>query len=156
MKILKLTIIVISFVLFPLLLFSQPMEAMKQWRTRSPCLSSKELNLTQEQLKSIRMLQQEYFRDIRLLRIELLSKRMELIEFLKNPQINTEALRGKYNEIIELQSKLDTKTLEYLIKLRNIFSQEQLQNWCPELEIPIFRETMPHRMGPMHRGFLNE
>lgn len=102
------------------------------------------------------MFQQEYFREIRLLRIEFLSKRMELRELLKDPQTNTDSLREKFNELLDLQSKLDTKTLEYLIKIRSLFTQEQLHKWCPELEIPFFREMMHQKMGLMHRGFPNE
>ncbi len=156
MKTLKFIIIIVLFLSFPFFALSQPIEVMKPKKARTPCLSSREINLTQEQLKGIRIAQQEYLRDIRLLRIELLSKRMELREFLKNPQINTESLREKCNEITDLQSKLNIKTLEYLIKIRSIFTQEQLQKWCPEFEIPFFQEMMPHRMGPMHMGSPNE
>jgi hypothetical protein len=54
--------------------------------------------------------------------------------------------------MIELQSELDEKTIDYLIKLRNLLTQEQLKSWCPEREFPFFREMMqgPGPMSPMH------
>ncbi len=44
------------------------------------------------------------------------------------------------------------KAVEYLIKVRNLLTQEQLKNWCPEQEFPSFPRMMhgPGPMGPMH------
>ena len=37
-----------------------------------------------------------------------------------------------------------------LIKVRNLLSPEQVKTWCPEQELPYFRQMMPGRrpMGP--------
>jgi hypothetical protein len=73
---------------------------------------------------------------------------LELREFLTNPNIRIESIRSKYLEINEIQSKLEEKTIEYVIKVRNLLTQEQLKNWCPEQEFPLFQRMM-HGPGPM-------
>jgi Spy/CpxP family protein refolding chaperone len=115
---------------------------MKKWRGEGPCWRASELNLSQEQRKELDLIQQTYFREAQLLRLQLFTKRLELRELLTNPTAKTESIRGKYLEIIELQSKQEEKVVEYLIKVRNLLTPEQLQNWCPEQEFPAFRQMM--------------
>jgi Spy/CpxP family protein refolding chaperone len=123
--------------------FSQPSgKGMKKWRGEGPCWRTSELNLSQEQRKELDLIQQTYFREAQLLRLQLFTKRLELRELLTNPTARTESIRGKYLEIIELQSKQEEKVVEYLIKVRNLLTPEQLQNWCPEQEFPAFRQMM--------------
>jgi Spy/CpxP family protein refolding chaperone len=131
--------------------FSQPSgKGMKKWRGEGPCWGASELNLSQEQRKSLDLIQQTYFREAQFIRTQLFTKRLELREFLINPTIKIESIRVKYFEIIELQSKQEEKAIEYLIKVRNLLTLEQLQNWCPEQEFPAFRQMMygPGPMGP--------
>jgi Spy/CpxP family protein refolding chaperone len=129
--------------------FSQPAgKGMKKWRGEGPCWRASELNLSQEQRKSLDLIQLTYFREAQLLRTQLFTKRLELRELLINPTIKIEFIRVKSSEIIELQSKQEEKAIEYLIKVRNLLTPEQLQNWCPEQEFPFFRQMM-YGTGPM-------
>ena len=129
--------------------FSQPPgKGMKKWRGEGPCWRASELNLSQEQRKSLDLVQQTYFREAQLTRAQLFTKRIELRELLTNPTARTESIRVKSLEIIELQSKQEEKAIEYLIKVRNLLTPEQLQNWCPEKEFPFFRQMM-HGTDPM-------
>ena len=131
--------------------FSQPSGmGMKKWKGEGPCWGASELNLSQEQRKSLDLIQQTYFREAQFIRTQLFTKRLELREFLINPTIKIESIRVKYFEITELQSKQEEKAIEYLIKVRNLLTLEQLQNWCPEQEFPAFRQMMygPGPMGP--------
>jgi Spy/CpxP family protein refolding chaperone len=129
--------------------FSQPSgKGMKKWRGEVPCWRASELNLSQEQRKSLDLIQQTYFQEVQLFRLQLFTKNIELREVLTNPTLRTETIRGKNLEIIELQSKQEEKAIEYLIKVRNLLTMEQLQNWCPEQEFPAFRQMM-HGTGPM-------
>jgi Spy/CpxP family protein refolding chaperone len=129
--------------------FSQPSgKGMKKWRGEGPCWGASELNLSQEQRKSLDLIQQTYFREAQFIRAQLFTKRLELREFLINPTIKIESIRVKYFEITELQSKQEEKAIEYLIKVRNLLTLEQLQNWCPEQEFPAFRQMM-YGTGPM-------
>lgn len=123
---------------------------MKKWRGEGPCWRASELNLSQEQRKSLDLFQQTYFREAQLTRAQLFTKRLELRELLTNPTARTESIRVKSLEIIELQSKQEERAIEYLIKVRNLLTPEQLQNWCPEQEFPFFRQMMygTDPMGP--------
>lgn len=125
-----------------------PWMGMKPWRGGGPCYSASELNLPQEQRKALDLIQQTYFQEATLIRTQLFTKRLELREFLINPTIKLESIRLKYSEIVELQSKQEEKAIEYLIKVRNLLTLEQIQNWCPEQEFPFSRQGMPGT-GPM-------
>lgn len=129
--------------------FSKPPgKGMKEWRGEGPCWRASDLDLSQEQRKGLDLIQQSYFREVQLLRLQLFTKRLELRELLTDPAAKTESIRGKYSEIIELQSKQEEKAIEYLIKVRNLLTLEQLKSWCPEQELPSFRQRM-HGIGPM-------
>ncbi len=129
--------------------FSQPSGmGMRKWRGEGPCWSASELNLSPEQRKGLDLIQQAYFREAQLFRLQLFTKNIELRELLTNPTTKVESIRGKYSEIIELRLKQEEKAVEYLIKVRSLLTLEQLKNWCPEQEFPAFRQMM-HGTGPM-------
>jgi Spy/CpxP family protein refolding chaperone len=133
--------------------FSQPpgME-MRKWRGKAPCWRASDLDLSPEQRKNLELIQQAYFRETQLLRAQLFTRRLELRELLIDPAIKLESIRAKNSEIIELQSKEEERSVEYLVKVRNLLTPEQLQKWCPEQEFPAFRHRMygSGSMGPMH------
>ena len=131
---------------------SSPGGGMKQWKKEARCWRASELNLSSEQAKGLDLIQQTYLRETQLLRVQLFSKRLELREFLTDSTIKIEDIRPKYLEMVEIQYKMEEKAVEYLIKVRNLLTQEQLRNWCPEQEFPNFPRMMhgPGPMGPMH------
>jgi hypothetical protein len=120
----------------------------RPWRGEGPCWRASDLDLSLDQVKRLDLIHQAYFRETHLPRTELFSKRLELREFLTNPSIKIESIRSKYLEINEIESKLEEKTIEYLIKVRTLLTQEQLKIWCPEQEFPLF-QRMIHGPGPM-------
>jgi len=120
---------------------------MRPGKGESPCWRAFELNLSQEQRKGFDLIQQTYFQDAQLIRAQLFTKRLELRELLVNPAVKIDSIRMKYLEIIELQSKQEERVIEYLIKVRNLLTLDQLQRWCPEQEFPLFRQMM-HGTGP--------
>ena len=128
-----------------------PGMGMRPWRGEDQCWRASDLSLSAEQLKGLELIQQNYLRETQPLRAELFLKRLELREFLTDPTTKSESIRSKYSEITELQSRLEEKSIEYLIKVRNLLTKEQLKNWCPELEIPHFRRMMqgPGSMDPI-------
>ena len=130
---------------------------MRPWRDEPPCWRAIDLNPSSEQVKRLDLIHQTYLRETQLLRAELLLKRLELREFLTNPNTKVDSIRSKYSEITELQSRLEEKTLENLIKVRSLLTQEQLRNWCPEQEFPPLRRMMqgpgvPPRRPPFQEG----
>jgi Spy/CpxP family protein refolding chaperone len=145
----KTVILCFLFILTASFSFSQPSGmGMRKWKGEGPCWKASELNLSQEQRKALDLVQQTYFREAQLIRTQLFTKRLELRELLINPTTKIESIRMKYSEIIELQSKQEEKAIEYLIKVKNLLTLEQLQNWCPEQEFTAFRPMM-YGTGPM-------
>jgi Spy/CpxP family protein refolding chaperone len=135
--------------------FSQPPGmgmgmGMRPGKGEARCWKASDLNLSQEQMKGLDTLQQAFFRETQLLRAQIFSKRLELKELLTNSTTKIDSIRSKSTEISEHQAKLEEKSLEYLIKVRNLLSQEQLKDWCPEMEFPSFRRMMqgPDSMTP--------
>jgi len=129
--------------------FSQPPGmGMRKWRGESPCWRASELDLSSEQRKSLELIQQAFFREAQLLRAQLFTRRLELRELFVTPTIKIELIRAKNSEIIELEAKQEERSVEYLIKVRNLLTPEQLQRWCPEQEFPAFRH-MRYGAGPM-------
>jgi len=130
--------------------FSQPPEmGMRRWRGEAPCGKASDLDLSPEQRKNFELIQQAYFRETQLLRAQLFTRRLELRELLTGPAVKVESIRAKNSEIIELQSKEEERSVEYLVKVRNLLTPEQLRKWCPEQEFPAFRHRM-YGPGPMH------
>jgi len=128
-----------------------PGMGMMHRRGEPPCFRASDLDLSPDQTKELELLQQSFYRDTQLLRTELLSKFFELKESLTNPISKIESIQTKNSEIILLQSKLEEKTIQYLIKVRALLTQEQLKVWCPEQEFFPLRRMMrrPGLMGPM-------
>ncbi len=152
----KLKIQLLTFFLFFALMassvFSQPGMGMRRWRAEGQCSRASDLNLSEEQRKNLDLLQQTYFREAQLLRLEIFTKNLELRDLLTNPSVKVETIRSKTSEIAEVKSKQEEKSVGYLIKIRNLLSPEQLKTWCPEQEFPYFRQMMPGRRpmgGPL-------
>ena len=123
---------------------------MRPWKGEARCWKASDLNLSQEQMKGLDTLQQAFFRETQLLRAQIFSKRLELKELLTNSTTKIDSIRSKSAEISEHQARFEEKSLEYLIKVRSLLSQEQLKDWCPETEFPSFRRMMqgPDSMTP--------
>ena len=118
------------------------------WRGDSPCFRASDLNLSPDQMKELNLIHQAYFRETQPLRAELLSRYFELKEFLTNPIIKMESIHAKNAEIIQLQSRLEERSIYYLVKVRTLLTQDQLRIWCPEQEFPPLRRMM-HGPGAM-------
>jgi hypothetical protein len=131
-----------------------PHHGMRYGRGEPTCWAASELTLSPDQAKAYDLLSRTYFQEAKRYRMELFSKRLELREYLTDPSVRTESIQAKNLEIVELQSKLEGKTTEFLIQVRNLLTQEQLKSWCPEQEFPMVQRMMdrPFRMGPMTPG----
>jgi Spy/CpxP family protein refolding chaperone len=123
---------------------------MRPGRGEQSCLTASELNLSPEQAKALDLLGQTYFQEAKRYRIELFSKRLEIREYLTNPSVKAEIIQSKNGEIIELQSKMEEQAIDYLLKVRNLLTPEQLKVWCPEQEFPMLHRMMerPYPMPP--------
>lgn len=117
-------------------------------KREAKCWRVSELELSSDKQKELQLIQQTFLKETQLLRAQLFTKRLELREMLTNPSIREEAIRPKYLELAEIQTKLEERTMEYLIRIRSFFTSEQLPFWCPEEEFPLY-QFMRERHGPM-------
>jgi len=140
----------------------KPGMGMRQWRMDEQCWKASDLNLSPDQTRALELIEQTYFRETKLLRAELLLRRLELRESLTNPAAKAESIRSKYVELNDLQTKLEEKIIDHLVKVRSLLTSEQLKGWCPEQEIPFFRRIiqghepigpMSPRKPPPHEGW---
>ena len=113
------------------------------------CVRAADLNLTPEQLRELEQIQQGLMKETQLLRAQLFAKRLELRETITNPTAKTELIRLKYGEVASLESKIEEKSFDFLVKLRSLLTQEQMKNWCPEKEFVPLRGGMGHGPGMM-------
>ncbi len=125
---------------------------MRKWRGEYPCWRASDLDLSREQRKNLDLIQHAYVREAQRLRAQLFTRRLELRELFVSPTISLESIYAKNSEIIGIESKQEEKFVDYLIKVRNLLTPEQLKKWCPEQEFPPFRQMMHGTgpMGPMH------
>ena len=84
------------------------------------------IDLSETQAKELESLQREYARETAPLRYELRTMRFELRYFISYPNVKPQVLFDKQRKISDLQAKLDILLLSYQIKIRSIFTKEQL------------------------------
>jgi len=148
-----LLLFILIFVLFPIFSDAQPM-GMRPWKKDPRCGRASELQLTAEQSKEYEFLQNTYMGETQVLRAQLLTKRLEIRELLTHSENKTDLIRIKSMELVDIQSKIEEKAMEFLLKVRKLLTKEQLKFWCPEQEFPMIQWRMPgHRpsgrpMGP--------
>lgn len=128
-----------------------PGMGMGQWEVDDPqCRQATELNLSIEQASGLEQIQQIYFRETRLLRAQIFLKRLELRQAFTDPSAKIESIRSKYAELLDLKSKLEGKSLEFLMRIRDLLTLDQLNHWCPEREFPSPWQTLQVR-EPRHQ-----
>lgn len=95
------------------------MGPMMDWASR--------LNLSEEQTARIQELRDSYLRDTLVWRNELLIKRFDLRDMMRDPQADPNAMLAKQREISELESKIQERALLYRIEIRKVLTPEQIQ-----------------------------
>jgi Spy/CpxP family protein refolding chaperone len=96
---------------------------------------SPDLSLTEAQKKTVESLQQAYASEAFPLRMELVALRFELRYLLRSPNVQLGVLLDRQKKISELQAKLDNLSFSYQMKVRAVFTKEQLER-LPEDCLP--------------------
>ena len=117
--------------------FSQSPPEKKGWQFRggrgmgpmhSPMMDwASRLNLTDEQSARIQELREAYLRDTLPSRNELLVKRFDLRDLLRDPQADANAILAKQREVSELESKIQERGVLFQIEVRKVLTPEQIQ-----------------------------
>ncbi len=86
-----------------------------------------QLNLTPDQSAKIQELREAYLRDTLPWRNELIVKRFDLRDLLRNPQSDPQAILGKQREISDLEAKIQERGLLLHIEMRKVLTPEQIK-----------------------------
>lgn len=107
------------------------------------------LNLNPEQRARLQELREAYLRDTLVWRNELIIKRFDLRDLMRNPQAETSAILAKQREISQLEGKIQERTILYQLEIRKVLTADQ-QKLLPE----FFQQPAPgHQMRQWRGGF---
>ena len=97
---------------------------------------AKDLNLTEDQIASLQNLRQGFLRDTLPWRDDLVIKRMDLQDLLRQPQTDSNRVLSKQREVSELESKIQERMVIYQLEVRKVFTPEQIRLLPPALDSP--------------------
>jgi Spy/CpxP family protein refolding chaperone len=86
-----------------------------------------QLNLTPDQSAKLQELREAYLRDTLVWRNELIVKRFDLRDLLRNPQSDPQLILGKQREISDLEAKIQERGLLLYIEMRKVLTPEQIK-----------------------------
>lgn len=109
-----------------------------------------QLNLNPEQRTRLQELREAYLRDTLVWRNELIIKRLDLRDLMRNPQAETSQILAKQREISQLEAKIQERTILYQLEIRKVLTAEQ-QKLLPS---EFFQQLPPGpRMRQWRGGF---
>jgi Spy/CpxP family protein refolding chaperone len=109
-------------------------------RADSPLMSGrevslvKELNMTEAQLKESRRVRASYSNRILKLRSEIIGKRIEFRNLMRDPSAPEETIRAKGKEIEAIDIQLIREMIDFEIEMRKILTPDQLQRWYSTMD----------------------
>jgi len=110
---------------------------------------AKELNLTESQIANLQNLRQAFMGDTLPWRNDLVIKRMDLQDLLRQPKVDPEQVLGKQREVSALESKIQERMILYQLDIRKVLTPEQIRRLPSPADFP---GPGRHRMmrGPGH------
>jgi len=116
--------------------FSQGPPEKKGWEFRggrgmglhSPMMDwASRLNLTEEQSARVQELREAFLRDTLVWRNELVVKRFDLRDLMRNPQADANTILAKQREVSELESKIQERAILFQLDVRKLLTPEQIR-----------------------------
>lgn len=90
---------------------------------------AKALKPTPEQASQWSEMREQFRAEMLPLHNQLFSKRMELVAILANPEADSEAIKEKHKEVIDLQAQIREKVMDHQLAFRQTLNPEQLAAW---------------------------
>jgi Spy/CpxP family protein refolding chaperone len=112
-----------------------------------------QLDLTPEQAAKIQELRESYLRDTLPSRNELIVKRFDLRDLLRNPPADPQVILGKQREISDLEAKIQERGLLLHIEMRKVLTPEQIKLLPPHWGGMPGSPWMPGRGRGMGREY---
>jgi hypothetical protein len=115
-----------------------------QTQLKGACRKDPSITFSEAQAKELESLQRAYLEEAKPLWNELRDLRLELRFAVSDPQVQPQALLDKQRKFSALQAKLENLHFSYQIKVRSIFTKDQLERFPPDC--PLKMRT-PYGMG---------
>jgi len=112
-----------------------------------------QLNLTADQSSKLQELRETYLRDTLVWRNELVIKRFDMRDLLRNPQSDSNAILTKQREISDLEAKIQERGLLLLIEMRKVLTPDQIKLLPPHWGWTPGAPGMPGRGRGMEREY---
>jgi Spy/CpxP family protein refolding chaperone len=127
---------------------------MRMGPMHSPMMDwASQLNLTPDQCAKLQELRESYLRDTLPWRNELIVKRFELRDQLRNPQADPQLILDKQREISDLEAKIQERGLLLHLEMRKILTPEQIRLLPPHWGGMPGPRGMPGRGRGMGREY---
>ncbi len=104
-------------------------------------VSVKALKLTDDQMKAARQIKANYTKRLLKLRGDIIAKRIEFRDLLRDPSASEEMIRAKGKEIEAMDVQLVREMIEFEIEMRKILTPEQVQLWCNYMDPSSVRKV---------------
>jgi Spy/CpxP family protein refolding chaperone len=110
---------------------------------------AKDLNLSGDQIAALQNLRQGFLHDTLPWRNDLVVKRMDLQDLLRQPKADPEQVLSRQREVSALESKIQERMIVYQLEIRKVLTPEQVRLLPPAIDSP---GPGRHRMmrGPGH------
>jgi Spy/CpxP family protein refolding chaperone len=112
----------------------------------------KQLNLTEEQTVKLQALRESYLRETLVWRDQLVIKRFDLRDLLRDPKSDPNQVLAKQREISDLESKIQERTVLSQLEMRKVLTPEQIKLLPPGFGFGGFRGPGMMRGGGPGRG----
>ena len=109
------------------------------------------LDLSDEQISEIRKMMLDFQKETLQLRNQIQMKQLEMRELMMEESFDMDQVRGKLEEIAQIQVELRMKAIERQTKVKELLTPEQLENFG--LGFPMQRPNMGSGRCNFSRGF---
>lgn len=114
---------------------------------------AKDLNLSGDQIAALQNLRQGFLHDTLPWRNDMVVKRMDLQDLLRQPQVDSEQVLSKQREVSALESKIQERMIVYQLEIRKVLTPEQIRLLPPAIDSPgPGRHRMMRGPGPLRWG----
>jgi len=104
-------------------------------------MSLNALKLTNEQMKAARQIKANYTKRLLTLRSDIIAKRIEFRNLIRDPSATEEVIRAKGKEIEAMDVQLVREMIDFEIEMRKILTPEQVQLWCNYMDPSSVRKV---------------
>jgi Spy/CpxP family protein refolding chaperone len=87
----------------------------------------KQLNLTEEQTVKLQALRESYLRETLVWRDQLVIKRFDLRDLLRDPKSDPNQVLAKQREVSDLESKIQERAVLHQLEMRKVLTPEQIK-----------------------------